>query len=125
MGEAFLRKFQATKETKYFVLAEKNCERAVELDDFLGPVHVTHGLLHLEAGQYQDALHEFQNALEMDSHNAEAYRGRAKAYTAQGLLEEAEITYKKAISIKSDYWGGYNDLGVYYYKKQRNFRKTL
>lgn len=38
---------------------------------------------------------------------------------AEGRLQEAESVYKKAIELKPDYWGGYNDLGVFLYRHGR------
>jgi len=119
LGEAYLRKFQLTKEVQWVDYAEQSCERAVELSNLLAPAHLTRGLLYNETGKYHLALTEFQKALELDASNADAYRGRAKAFLAQGQIEEAENIYKKAISIKPDYWGGYNDLGVFYFQQGR------
>ncbi|MFQ5652773.1 MAG: tetratricopeptide repeat protein [bacterium] len=119
LGEAYLRKFQATKEVSLVDLAVQDCERALQIDRLLPAAHVTLGLLHAETGQYQQALEAFQQALELDSHNVDAHRGRARAFMAQGQLDEAEAIYKKAISLKPDYWGGYNDLGVFYFRHGR------
>lgn len=119
LGEAYLRKFQLTKEVKWVEHAEKSCERAVKLDRLLAPALLTRGLLYIETGKYQRALNEFQEALELDATNAAAYRGRAKAFLALGQTEEAENIYQKAIAIKPDYWGGYNDLGVFYFQQGR------
>jgi len=119
LGEAYLRKYQATKEVEWVKLAENHCQRALELNNLLAPVHITRGLLYAETGQHQQALIEFQKALEIESNNAEAQRGRAQAFTSLGELDKAEEIYKKAIAIKPDYWGGYNDLGVFYYRHGR------
>jgi len=119
LGEAYLRKFQLTKEVKWVDHAEQSCERAIELSKLLAPAHLTRGMLYNETGKYQKALTEFQKALELDASNADAYRGRASAFVALGQTEEAENIYKKAISIKPDYWGGYNDLGVFYFQQSR------
>ncbi len=119
LGEAYLRKFQATKEVAWVALADEYCSRAIRNDRLLPSAHVTLGLLRTETGRYDQAHDAFQKALELAGTNAEAYRGRAKVYMAQGELEAAEETYKKAIAIKPDYWGGYNDLGVFYFRHGR------
>ncbi len=119
LGDAYLRKFQATKEVNLVDLAEQHCERALQIDDLLPDAHVTLGMLYTETGRVQQALETFQQALELDARNPDAYRGRARAFKALGQLEEAEAIYKKAISIKPDYWGGYNDLGVFYFSNGR------
>lgn len=119
LGEAYLRKFQTTKDVQWIEHAVNNCERAVEMDDLLAPVHVNLGQIHSERGRYKEALDQFQKALELDPVNSEAYRGRAKAYQAQGKLTEAESTYKKAIEMKPDFWAGYNSLGIFYFRHGR------
>ncbi len=119
LGEAYLRKYQATKEVEWVKRAEENCQRALDLNNVLAPVHVTRGLLFAETGQHQEALMEFQKALEIEPHNPEAFRGRAQAFAALGEIDKAEEVYKKAIAIKPDYWGGYNDLGVFYFRHGR------
>ena len=45
-------------------------------------------------------------------------------------IEEAEATYRRAIEMKPDYWGGYDNLGLFYYTQGRyedataQFQKT-
>jgi serine/threonine-protein kinase len=119
LGEAYLRKYQLTKQVELVNLAQNNCQRALDLNDLIAPVHITRGLLSAETGQHQQALIEFQKALEIEPQNAEAQRGRAQAFTKLGELDKAEEIYKKAITLKPDYWGGYNDLGVFYYRQGR------
>lgn len=119
LGEAYVQKYKATKDVQWVKLARENCSHAASLDDVLAPVHVTLGLLDNETGKYEDALAEFKKVLDLDSANADAYRGRARAFMALGKSAEAESTYKKAIAVKSDYWAGYNALGGFYYRYGR------
>lgn len=119
LGEAYLRKYQLSKEAQWAEQVAKNCQFAVELDEFLVPAHVTLGLIYSEQSLNQQALFEFQKALELDPVNADAYRGLAKVQIVLGQVEEAELTYKTAISMKPDYWGRYNALGVFYYRYGR------
>ncbi len=119
LGEAQLRKFEITKDIRWVTSARQNCEKALEIEQWLPEAQVTLGLLHIKTGQYSAAVDEFQKALELDPHNAAAYRGRGRAFAARGMLDEAEATYRKAIAMKPDYWGGYSDLGIFYYKHGR------
>jgi serine/threonine-protein kinase len=119
LGEAYWRKYEASKETLWVDKAIKECKRAFELDGKLAPVNVTLGIIHAGKGKYNDAIDDFNRALNTDPTNADAYRGLAKVYETQELLPKAESTYKKAISLKMDYWAGYNDLGVFYYRHGR------
>ena len=51
--------------------------------------------------------------------NETALTGLASTYDAQGDLAQAEATYRKAIELKQDYWGGYYHLGLFYYHHNR------
>ncbi|GAB4367401.1 MAG: hypothetical protein Kow0042_08000 [Calditrichia bacterium] len=119
LGEAYLLKYKETKEIHWVDLAKRFCYRAEELDGSLAPVRVNLGLIHTETGDYEAALRDYQKAMELDPANADAYRGRAKAYMALGMLEEAEATYRKAIEMKPDFWSGYNELGRFYFQQGR------
>jgi eukaryotic-like serine/threonine-protein kinase len=99
--------------------AKVNCQRALQLNDQLAPVHITMGLILKGTGQYDSARLEFQKALELEPMSDTALTGLASAYDAQGDLAQAEATYLKAIELKQDYWGGYYHLGLFYYKHNR------
>jgi tetratricopeptide (TPR) repeat protein len=73
------------------------------------------GLIYNGQGEYELAIQEFQEALEMKPGNSNAYRGLAAAYEQMGDLAKAEEYYKYSIDINPDYWAGYNDLGNFYY----------
>lgn len=119
LGESFWRKYMALKDTTYVGKAHKACEIAIKLNDQLAPVNVTMGIIHAGTGEYKEAIDYFNIALTQDPNNSEAYRGIAKAYESQGLLTEAELTYKRALELKPDYWGSYNALGVFYFRNSR------
>jgi hypothetical protein len=53
LGEAYLRKYQTTKEVEWVKLAENHCQRALNLNNLLAPVHITRGLLSAETSQHQ------------------------------------------------------------------------
>jgi serine/threonine protein kinase/tetratricopeptide (TPR) repeat protein len=119
LGEAYWLKYEALRNTKFVNEAIAACEHAFKLNNQLAPVNITLGLIHSGTGRYQEAIQNFNQALEADPTNADAYRGLAKAYEAQKLLEKAEVTYKRSIKLKPDYWAGYNELGAFYYRHER------
>jgi len=119
LGEAYWRKYRATKDTQWIEHAVRNCEHAVELNDLLAPVHVALGMVQRGTGRYEEAIMEFQLALKLNPLSAEGYRELAEAYRVRGRLPEAELTYQKAIELKPDYWAGYNKLGVFYFQQGR------
>ncbi|MFQ5924175.1 MAG: tetratricopeptide repeat protein, partial [Anaerolineales bacterium] len=119
LGEAYWRKFEESKDTRWVEFAVSYSQRAARLNDLLSPVHITLGMIYTGTEAYEKAIQEFERALAVDRLSAEAYRNLAKAYEGQGRLKEAESTYQRAIELKPDYWAGYNVLGVFYYRHGR------
>ena len=117
LGEAYWRKFEATKQSNLINNAIANCEKSFSLDSTLTAVNTTLGIIYAGTGHYQKAIDHFNRALSSEPSNAAAYRGLAKVYETLENFDEAERTFKRAISLKPDYWAGYNDLGVFYYKR--------
>ena len=60
---------------------------------------------------------EFRRALNLDRTNDTASRGLAAAYESLKDFDNAEKAYRQAIAVRPDYWGGYHDLAVYYYRR--------
>ena len=121
LGEAYWRKYQGTKDTQWVPKAVANCQRAQELNGDL-EVAITLGLIKTGTGKNQEAIEQFERALELDPVSSEAYRGMARAYEALGdkeNLDKAEATYLKAIQLKPGYWAGYSNLGRFYYRLGR------
>jgi tetratricopeptide (TPR) repeat protein/TolB-like protein len=118
-AEAYWRLFQETKDQSWIPKALDAAHRAAELNDQLAPVHTTVGLIDQGQGKYDDAVKEFQRALELDATSDAAYRGLASTYEAAGKNADAESTYRRAIDLRKDYWGGYSALGAFYAKNAR------
>ena len=72
--------------------------------------HVCLGDLFNGTGKYEKSVEEFQRAVQSDPSNDYALEGLANAYTNMGDFAAAESTYKKAIALRSKYWGGYSQL---------------
>jgi serine/threonine protein kinase/Tfp pilus assembly protein PilF len=119
LGEAYWRKFQQSKETKWIDAALSSCRRAAEIDSRVSQVHITQGILYLGMGQPEKAVGELKKAIEMEPRSSEAYRELARAYEDMHKTAEAEATYKKAIELKPDSWSCYSNLGVFYYYRAR------
>ena len=63
--------------------------------------HLRQGAEYLEQKKYDDALSEFDRAVNADSNSAEAYKGRGDAYHFTGENEKAIADYTEAISLGS------------------------
>jgi type IV pilus assembly protein PilF len=66
----------------------------------------------LRKGMAQDAMREYDLALEADSTMAEAHRGRGLVLEfAFGKHQQAEAEYRRALALKPTYSEAHNDLG--------------
>jgi serine/threonine protein kinase/tetratricopeptide (TPR) repeat protein len=117
LGEAYWRKYEETKDPQWVPQAIDACDKALALDDRLSLVHSTLGLIYHGTGKDTQAVAEFQRALNLDRTNDTASRGLAAAYESLKDYDNAEQAYRQAIAIRPDYWSGYHDLGVYYYRR--------
>ena len=131
LGEACWRKYENTGDIQLLELALAHCNRAVELSELLAPAHATLGLIYNGTGRNEEAIKEFQLALELGPANISTYRELAKAYQNQGRLLDAELAYQQAIDLNPDNCIGYSYLGVFYQKQGRyedaeeQFRQTI
>jgi tetratricopeptide (TPR) repeat protein len=119
MGEACWRKCEATWDTVWVRRATASCTSALELDSDLVEALVTLGLIDVGRGRLEDAVEEFERALALDPHSADAHRELARAYHALGETEKALATCRRAIELRPTYWAGYNTLGTIYYRQGR------
>jgi tetratricopeptide (TPR) repeat protein len=120
LGQAYWRKYKLTKDSELLENAQSSSSRAVEINDRLASVHIRLGIIHEETGQHEDAIKEFQQALQLDPLNFDALCELALVYENLGRPEEAEKAHKEAIKLKPSYWRGYSRLGVFYYIYGRN-----
>lgn len=114
LGEAYWRKYRLSNDAQHLESAARQCAQALELDQKLAPVHVTCGLVNGGKGQHNQAVADFQRALQIDPRSYDALQGLALAYNRLNKLELAESTYKKAIQLRPDLWTCYNQLGFFY-----------
>jgi serine/threonine-protein kinase len=119
LGEAYWKKYEATKNKQWVEEARHACEHALTLEQRLAAAHTCLGTLYIGTGEYEKATSKFQHALERDPGSDDAWRGLARAYEARGRLEQAEATFQKAIALRPSYWGTHQNLGRFYYRQGR------
>jgi len=119
MGEAHWAKYRLDHDPRWIVEAEKDCQRAAELNSQLPAVYVTLARVHNGSGQYDLALQEIQQALKLEPLDPDALLGEAEVYANMGQAERAESIYQKATVLRPQNWAGYYELGVFYYRQRR------
>jgi len=115
LGEAYWHKYELTHKAEWVEKALAACRRASEL----GSGHACLGRVYTGTGKYEQAVAEFQRALQADPTDDAAYRGLALAYEQVGRVADAEQTYRRAISVRPQYWAGYNWLGRFLFQRAR------
>ncbi len=115
LGEAYWLYYKENSDPRMADSAIVFSLKATKLEDQLAPVRAALGNVYAGTGHFADAIHEFSVAMTFDSLDIRTMIGLAGAYSAVGDARNAELMYKKAISVDTTFYGGYNELGKFYY----------
>ncbi len=119
LGESYWRMYQRTDLTTYVDSATNSLNTARGIEEELIPVQTTMALLFQGTGDYDAAIDIYDNILANDPRNDVALRGLGDAYKSKQEFSKAEQYYKQAISLKPDYWAGYEKLGTFYMSRSK------
>jgi eukaryotic-like serine/threonine-protein kinase len=120
MGLAYTTGFQWKNRGKDWLdKAKTECEQALAITPQLAEGHTCLGNVYFSTGQYEEAVQQFQRSLDLDHTSDETLRLLAAAYQKQGKASAAEEAYRKAVSLRPNYWGVYNAFGTFYYNQAR------
>jgi eukaryotic-like serine/threonine-protein kinase len=132
MGMAYAIGFQQKNQGKdWLEKAQSHCERALAITPQLAEGHTCLGNVYFSTGRYDDAVKEFQRSLDLDHLSDETLRLLAAAYQKTGNTAVAEEAFRRAVSLRPNYWGLYNAFGSFYYNQARyvdaaeQFRKAI
>jgi len=114
LGKAYWRKYLDTRDDKYVPLAKETCDKAIELGEQLSPAHVTLGMIYTDAGRYDLATQELEQARRLDDTNAEAYGALYDLYRGEKRAKDADAALQKAIDLEPNNWRWVNLLAIYY-----------
>jgi len=120
LGRAYWNAFQITKDPEDARRASESAHLAMGAGDRLASAHIVAGLVESHNGNFQAAVQEFRQALDIDPVNPDARRSLAAASVSAGDFALAEITYKEAVDVRRKHWAAHYDLGFYYYRRGRN-----
>jgi tetratricopeptide (TPR) repeat protein len=113
LAEAYWRLHRATRKVQYVALAQQHCERALALDDLSALPWVTLGMIHAGTGKLEEALGDYQKALDRNPRSADAYRELGQAYQRLGRPADAEQAYSQAIELRPGSWANHTYLGAF------------
>jgi serine/threonine protein kinase/tetratricopeptide (TPR) repeat protein len=114
LGETYLYLYDMTKQKRWIEPAQEACAKAIELGNAGAEGHICLGTLENATGQSEKAAEQFQQAVQLDPVNDQAYWHLAEAYQNLNQLDKAEETFKRRISVRPNYWRAYSALGVFY-----------
>jgi eukaryotic-like serine/threonine-protein kinase len=114
LGETYLYLYAMTKQKRWIAPAQEACAKAIELGNAGAEGHICLGTFENATGQSEKAAEQFQQAVQLDPVNDQAYWHLAEAYQNLNQLDKAEETFKRRISVRPNYWRGYSALGVFY-----------
>ena len=104
LGEAYWRKFEATKDTGLVEPARASCRQALNLDAELADAYVCSAMVAIGTGAQEEAIVLLERALRIDGGNDDAYRLLARAHEQLGRADAALATYARAVQLRPQYW---------------------
>ena len=117
LGAAYWQKYAASKDKHLIAKSHQACSKAIDLGNAGAAGHICLGVLMSGTGKYEEAVTQFQSAVELEPSNEDAYIGLGGAYERLGNRQDAENTYKKIVALRPNYWRGYNLLGTFYLRQ--------
>jgi serine/threonine protein kinase/tetratricopeptide (TPR) repeat protein len=119
LAEGYWHKYRLTEDVAWAERAIDRGEFAMEVGGEAPAVLITLGMIRTGTGEPELAMALLDRALEHEPANTEALRRRANVHRRLGASASAEADHRRSISLKPDYWGGYNSLGVFLYQEGR------
>ena len=92
-----------------------SCAPAVTEEEMAAVEHNERGIALALAGLYEQAVTEFNKAIELDPEYAMAYNNRGNAYWNKGNFDGAIADYDKAIELDPECAEAYGNRGFVYY----------
>ena len=115
LGEAYWIGYQQLNRGKEWLdKASESCQRALGLSSRMPDGYTCLGNVFFGTGKYEQAVAQYQVALDLDHANNDALEGLASSYAKLGNPASAEAAYQKAISLRPNYWSVYSWLGEFY-----------
>ena len=131
LGSAYWAKYTSSKDKSLIAKSRQACLRAIELGNAGASGHVCMGTIDSGTGKYEEAIDQFQSAVQLEPSNEDGYIGLGGSYEHLGKTAEAENTYERLVHSRPNYWRGYNLLGAFYLRQaqyddaSRMFKKVV
>src|SRR5262245_23605865 len=100
-----------------WVSAERELNRAIELDPNNGRAHKWNGDLQVMVGRNDECVHSYELAIAIEPTLADWYTGRAACYVAAGRIDEGIASLKKGMQIDPAFPWAYSHISFVYRMK--------
>ena len=112
------------EKNRHYQEAVKHSTNVIQQNPDIAEAYSERGLAYLSMGALDDALADFNRAIELDQRSAEAYKGRSAVYRSKGDFDNALADSNKAIRLYPNDSQGYQERGrVHLYKN--NFDNAI
>jgi|SRR5580704_1769260 tetratricopeptide (TPR) repeat protein len=102
-----------------FAGAEKEIDRALQVDSICAPAFSMLALLRLASRNFDEAIEDATRALALDPTETDANLALATAYNSMGEFQKAEAAARQTIRMRPDFWQGRLELAKAFYGQQR------
>ncbi|HEX6177123.1 MAG TPA: tetratricopeptide repeat protein, partial [Thermoanaerobaculia bacterium] len=119
LARALIYKSQLGRRPALLEQASVYAERARDLDEAVPEVHVRLGHIRFLSGKHEEAVREYQRALELRPDDPVALLGIAEVNEAMGRSADAEELYRKVIKARPEHADSYNRFGLYLLSRGR------
>ena len=119
LGRAFSRKYLDTHDAFWISKAQESCEQSLALNTKQADGHSCLGQVFTNTGKYDQAVAQYQTAVNLNPTDDLNYRNLATAYQRLNNFDEAEKIFLNAIELRPNYFENYFWLGYFYVSRGR------
>jgi tetratricopeptide (TPR) repeat protein/DNA-binding winged helix-turn-helix (wHTH) protein len=129
--QSYLDRYEQSMDISSFDLAKQYCASLSGNEQLKSEGFVALGNLNRLSGNHEQAIDNYQSALNINEDALDAVRGLAKSKLAVNEDQEAEDIYRQLISKEPGYWRNYVDYGYYlftvgkYQAASKQFEKAI
>ena len=116
--EVSKEEYQKDGDSVAFLIALQSIAKAQEGNNELASqVYLLSGEVHRSRGEYDWAIEDYNEVIDMNPNNVEVYYNRGVTYHHKGDYDRAIEDYTKTIQLKPDYANAYYNRGLSYDNK--------
>lgn len=119
LGDAFLARFDDTKDASWMARAVRSTEEALRLAPDSPRIQVSLAGVLLASGRIDQAAAMVRKAIAIRPNDDESHRLLARMLEQQGQADAAVGELRHAMAIRPDYWRNHSALGAFFFRTGR------